>query len=114
MSVKDEKIANLTETLSDIEESLHNCQQENIKLLEENIKLLEENKRLKQNAESNEKTIQQHLIEITTLETITETLENRINILEAALTFADARINNMMDSTATSMNVTNNYNIGKS
>lgn len=107
MSVKDEKIANLTETLSDIEESLHNCQQEN-------IKLLEENKRLKQNAESNEKTIQQHLIEITTLETITETLENRINILEAALTFADARINNMMDSTATSMNVTNNYNIGKS
>ncbi len=107
MSVKDEKIANLTETLSDIEESLHNCQQEN-------IKLLEENKRLKQNAESNEKTIQQHLIEITTLETITETLENRINILEAALTFADARINNMMDSTATSMNVTNNYNIGRS
>ena len=107
MSVKDEKIANLTDKLSDIEESLHNCQQEN-------IKLLEENKRLKQNAESNEKTIQQHLIEITTLETITETLENRINILEAALTFADARINNMMDSTATSMNVTNNYNIGKS
>jgi predicted nuclease with TOPRIM domain len=107
MSVKDEKIANLTEMLSDIEESLHNCQQEN-------VKLLEENKRLKQNAEGNETTIQRYLMEITTLETISEALENRINILEAALTFADARINTMMDSTATSMNVTNNYNIGKS
>lgn len=120
MSAKDDKIAELeyklgeTQYLVDskdaeiagLRESLTNCQQENVRLLEN----YREAERLMDEAAGRQASM---MADEAVVKARADGLQKRVDILQAALEFADARINRMMEENGTKMTVTNNYHIGK-
>ena len=114
MSAKDDLIAAQEIELDDFRairdnllESWRNCQSENMTLVERNRVLESRIDGLHSELEEEKEALAFSRAEAASY-------KKRVELLEAALTFADARINHMMEASATNMAVTNNYHIGRS